>query len=222
MDSWKSPQSKVDYYKKRTYAQIANHFLSIPLQKSLAYISEVQGIDGIKLKELIGKINIGPRGVETAPPFHEFGEIFHVDRNLTMKPRTVTDTAYANSIIRVWQFFGKRAASGPPPDKEGTTKFFLDDLKAFEARGGHVILVRNPSSGSLRFAENMGLPRAQFWDELVKEAKVNAYHFEDYDQLKDLKCPEESHLSAEDARYYTTEILKIMKADGALTNSKTN
>ena len=221
-DSWNSPQSKVDYYKKRTYAQIANHFLSIPLQKSLAFISEVQGVDGIKLKELLGKINIGTRGVETSPPFHEFGEIFHVDRNLTMKPITVTDTAYANSVIRVWQFFGKKAASGPPPDKVGTMALFLEDLKTFEARGGQVILVRCPSSGTLRAAENMGLPRAEYWDELVKTSKLKAYHFEDYDQLKDLKCPEESHLSAEDARYFTTEIVKLMKADGALPNLKTN
>jgi len=221
-DSWNSPQSKVDYYEKRTYAQIANHFLSIPLQKSLVFISEVPGVDGIKLKELLGKVNIGNRVVDPMPPFHEFGEIFNIDRNLTMKPITVTDTAYANSIIRVWQFFGKKAASGPPPDKEGTMAFFLDDLKIFEARGGHVILIRCPSSGSLRAGENMGVPRTEFWDDLVKQANIKAYHFEDYDQLKNLKCPEESHLSAKDAEYFTTELVKIMKADGAFTNLKTN
>ncbi|MFH6768293.1 hypothetical protein V8G56_06065 [Gaetbulibacter aquiaggeris] len=218
---WQWPQSKVDYYKKRTYAQIANHFLSLPLQKNLAFISEDQGVDGVKLKELLGKINVGDRVVDPMPPFHEFGEI-QEDRNLKMKQITVTDTAYANSIIKVWQFFMKGAASGPPPDKESTMTFFLDDLKIFEARGGHVILVRCPSSGSLRVGENMGVPRAGFWDDLVKQSHLKAYHFEDYDQLKDLKCPEESHLSAEDAQYFTTEIVKIMKADGALSHLKTN
>lgn len=218
---WQWPQSKVDYYKKRTYAQIANHFLSLPLQKNLAFISEAQGVDGVKLKELLGKINVGDRVVDPMPPFHEFGEI-QEDRNLTMKQITVTDTAYANSIIKVWQFFMKGAASGPPPDKTSTMAFFLDDLKIFKARGGHVILVRCPSSGSLRAGENMGVPRAGFWDDLVKESHLKAYHFEDYDQLKDLKCPEESHLSAKDAQYFTTEIVKIMKADGALSHLKTN
>jgi hypothetical protein len=122
----------------------------------------------------------------------------------------------------VWQFFGEKAASGPPPDKASTMAFFLEDLKTFEARGGHVILVRCPSSGSLRVGENMGVPRAGFWDDLVKQSHLKAYHFEDYDQLKDLKCPEESHLSAEDAQYFTTEIVKIMKADGTLSHLKTN
>ncbi|MFT5713548.1 MAG: hypothetical protein ACI9WT_000083, partial [Flavobacterium sp.] len=49
-----------------------------------------------------------------------------------------------------------------------------------------------------------------------------SYHFEDYDQIKDLKCPEESHLSVQDAQYFTIELVKIMKADGVLTNLKTN
>jgi len=218
---WQWPQSRVDYYQKRTYAQISNHILSLPLQKNLAFISEDQGVDGVKLKELLGKINVGDRVLDPMPPFHEFGEI-EQDRNLKMKQITVTDTAYANSVIRVWQFFMKGAASGPPPDKASTITFFLNDLNIFKARGGHVILVRCPSSGSLRAGENMGVPRAEFWDDLVKQAKVKSYHFEDYDQLKNLKCPEESHLSGKDAEYFTTEIVKIMTADGALSNLKTN
>lgn len=218
---WEWPQSKVDYYKKRTYAQISNHLLSIPLQKSFAFLSDDQGVDGIKLKELVGKINIGNRVVDSMPPFHEFGEIA-LDRNNVMKQITVTDTTYANSVIKVWQFFMKGAASGPPPDKKSTMDFFMKDLEKFKNRGGHVILVRCPSSGSVRFGENMGVPRAKFWDDLVNLAKIKSYHFEDYDQLKGLICPEESHLSAKDAKYFTTELVKIMKADGALTNLKTN
>ena len=68
----------------------------------------------------------------------------------------------------------------------------------------------------------MGLPRAEYWDDLVKKANVKSYHFEDYDQLKDLTCPEESHLSKENANYFTRELVKIMLEDGAITNLKTN
>jgi len=215
---WQWPQSKVDYYKKRTYAQLANHKLSLPLQKSFAFLSDDKGIDGIKLGELVGKINIGNRVPNPMPPFHEFGEIAE-DRNNVMKQITVSDTAYANSIIKVWMFLGKGV---PPLDKKSTTAFFMDDLKKFKARGGIVILVRCPSSGGYREGEKITTPRKDFWDNLVKQAQVKSYHFEDYDQLKDLKCPEWSHLSAKDARYFTTELVKIMNADGALSNLKTN
>lgn len=215
-EPWAWPQSRVDYYKNRTLAQESNHILSLPLQKNLAFVSEDQGVDGIKLKELLGQIKVGNRVIDPFPPFHEFG-LIEEDRNLKMKPITVTDTAYANSIIRVWQFFTKGAANGPPPEKEATTAFFLNDLKTFEARGGQVILVRCPSSGSSRVAENMGLPRAEFWDSLVQQSNLKSYHFEDYEQFKNLICPEESHLSGEDAQYFTTELVKIMKADGAIS-----
>jgi hypothetical protein len=215
---WEWPQSRIDYYHKRTYAQQSNHVLSMPLQENFAFLSEDEGVDGLKLKELIGKIKVGERVPDPMPPFHEFGEIAK-DRNLKMKAITVTDTAYANSIKKVWMFFGKGA---PPPDKKSTMAFFLADLKKFEARGGKVILVRCPSSGGVRMGENMGLPRNQFYDDLVKQAKGKSYHFEDYEQFKNLQCPEWSHLSATDAQFFTAELVKIMIKDGALTNYKTN
>jgi hypothetical protein len=135
-----------------------------------------------------------------------------------MKDIVVRDTAYANSIIRVWMFFGKDA---PPPDKEATMAFFLKDLEKYKARGGNVILVRCPSSGGLREGEKMRLPRSEFWDDLVQKAQVKSYHFEDYEQLK-FECPEWSHLSATDAEIFTTELVKIIQTDNALPTSKTH
>jgi len=218
---WSRAQSKVDYFKNRTYAQRINYQLSIPLQENLAFISadEEEWSDDIDLKSLLRKVQIGKRTDEPIkPPFNNFG-IVTLDRNMSMTDRTINDTAFANGIIKVWHFFGKGA---PPPDKVATIAFFMEDLKKFKARNGNVILVRFPSSGGVRMGENHGLPRTDFWDDLVKQAQVKSYHFEDYDQFKNLKCPEESHLSSKDAQYFTTELLKIMKADNALSNSKTN
>jgi hypothetical protein len=218
-EPWSWPQSKVDYYQDRTYAQRINHQLSLPLQQNLALMSagEQELDDNIDLKALLKRIKIGDRIPQGMPPFYEFGEITSLDRNLEMIERTLTDTAFANTIINVWKYFGKGA---PPPDKEATMAFFLKDAEKFKARGGNLILIRCPSSGGLRAGENQVLPRKDFWDNLVEKTNVKAYHFEDYEQTKHLKCPEWSHLSAEDARYFTTELAKIMIADKAITNSK--
>ena len=159
-------------------------------------------------------------GSPVMPPFYRFQDIYK-DRNVEMMNKTVTDTAFANTVIKVWGFFGQEAQAHPP-EKEATTAFFLDDLEKFKKRGGNVILVRCPSSGGLRIGENMGLPRAEFWDDLVAKAKVPSYHFEDIDKFKNLKCPEWSHLSAKDARMFTTELATIMLNDGVITNSKNN
>ena len=218
---WSRPQAKVDYFKNRTYAQRINYRLSIPLQENLAFMSadEEEWANDIDLKSLLRKVQIGKRTDDPIqPPFYNFGNV-NLDRNMSMINKTVNDTVFANSIVKVWHFFGKGA---PPPDKEATMAFFMEDLKKFKARNGNVILVRFPSSGGVRMGENHVLPRTDFWDDLVKQAQVKNYHFEDYDQLKNLTCPEESHLSAKDAQYFTTELVKIMKADNALSNAKTN
>ncbi len=218
---WQRPQSKVDFYNDRTYAQRLNFQLSIPLQENLVFISadEEEWADDIDLKSLLRRVKMGNRPGETIqPPFYSFGDV-STKRNMSMSQRASSDTAFANTIIKVWHFFGKGA---PPPDKDATMAFFMEDFKKFKAKGGNVILLRCPSSGGVRMGENHGLPRADFWDDLVKQTNTKAYHFEDYEQFKDLICPEESHLSFNDAKHFTTEIAKLMKSDNALTNHKIN
>ncbi|MDC9723857.1 MAG: hypothetical protein PSN34_13940 [Urechidicola sp.] len=219
---WDRVQTRIDYYYNRTYAQRLNHKISIPLQNNFVFLTsdEEDWVDDLNLKTLVNNIKIGNRVASPMPEFYRFQDIY-ADRNVEMKYKAATDTAFANTIKKVWGFYGKQAQAHPP-EKDATTAFFLKDLKKFKARGGNVILVRCPSSGGLRVGESIGLPRADFWDALVSQAKVPSYHFEDYEQFKNLECPEWSHLSAEDARKFTTELAKIMLNDGVITNSKTN
>ena len=217
---WERPQAKVNYYQDRTYAQRLNFLLSIPLQQNLAFMSadEEEWADDIDLKALLKRIKIGHRVESKMPPFYNFGEVT-IDRNMSMTQRTVVDTAFANSITKVWKFFGKVS---PPPDKKATMEFFLKDVEKFKAKGGNLILLRCPSSGGARAGENHALPRKEFWDDLVQQVNVKSYHFEDYDQFKNLNCPEWSHLSAEDAKFFTTELAKLMISDNAITHLKHN
>ena len=217
---WKRAQSRIDYYFKRTYAQRLNHILSIPLQQNLVLMStsEEEWTSNIDLKTLLKNIKIGNRQPKGMPPFYQFENI-SLERNTEMTKRTVNDTAFANTIKKVWGFYG---STSPPPEKDATMSFFLKDAKAFTERGGNLILLRCPSSGGARMGENHAFPRTDFWDALVSQANVKAYHFEDYKQFQNFECPEWSHLSAKDARFFTTELAKIMIKDNALTNQKTN
>ena len=213
---WKRPQSRINYYEDRSYAQRFNHWLSLPLQKNLVFVStsEEGWSDDIDLKSLLKKVDMGNRtGKPKDPPFNTFAYI-EEDRNNPMSEKTATDTAFANSIQRVWKFMITSNAN--PPDKESTTKFFAEDAEKFRKRGGNLILLRCPSSGWIKQGEDKFLSRTEFWDYLITATKAKNYHFEDYEQLKDLTCPEWSHLSAPDARYFTSELVKIMKKDNAL------
>jgi len=218
-DPWKRAQTRIDHYFKRTYAQRSNHILSIPLQQNLVLMSttEEEWTNNFDLKTLLRNIKIGDRIPEGQPPFYRFDNI-ELDRNVAMTERTVNDTAFANTIKKVWGYFGK---TSPPPDKAATMAFFLKDANTFIERGGNLILLRAPSTGGFRMGEKMGVPRVEYWDELVAKLNVKSYHFEDYEQFKNLDCPEWSHLSKEDAEYFTTELAKIMINDKAINNQKT-
>ncbi len=219
---WKRPLTRVKYYHDRTYAQRFNHWLSMPLQKNLVFVSrsEEGWSDDIDLKSLLKSIPSHNRtGKPPEPPFNAFGYI-EEDRNNPMYEKTSSDTAFASSIQRVWKEF--ISSNKKPPQKEATTKYFAADAEIFRKRGGNLILLRCPSSGWLKEGEDKFLPRTAFWDYLVQATNARAYYYEDYDQLKNLSCPEWSHLSASDAKIFTTEIVKIMKKDNALPNLKAN
>jgi len=214
---WSRAYSKVQFYEDQTYAQKFNYSLSVPLQNTFAFISadEEEWHDDLNLKALLKTIQIDDR-IKTMPPFYRFQEI-DIDRNVRMKDRMVTDTAFAGTVKTVWKAF--MSGEMPPPDKEGTMAYFLADAEKFKARGGKIILLRCPSDGFFRDLENNGFPRKDFWDLLVEKAGVPAYHFEDYAQLQNLTIPEWSHSSAESADKFTEEILKLLQKDG-ITNLK--
>lgn len=221
---WSRAASRSDFYKNRTYAQRLNYALSIPLQKSLAFISndEEAWADDINLKALLKTIELPNRTDKPQdPPFYRFQDI-DMDRNVRMKERMVTDTSFANSVKAVWKSMLTSEPKPPPPDKEGTTAFFLKDLETFKARGGKVILLRSPSDGFFGELEEMITPRPEFWDELVAKANVPAIHYQDYDQLNDFKTIEWSHLSAEDADRFTRHVVEILLEQNLITNLKTN
>jgi hypothetical protein len=219
---WNRASSRSEFYKNRTYAQRINYNLSIPLQNSLAFVSndDEAWLDDINLKALLKTIHLSPRTEKPQdPPFRRFQDI-DLNRNVRMKERMVNDTAFANSIKTVW----KTILSGdkPPPEKEATIEYFLKDAEKFTSRGGKIILLRNPSDGFFKDIEIKGLPRPDFWNELITKANVPAYHYQDYKSLSAFKTIEWSHLSAKDADQFTENFVKILLEDGLITNLKNN
>ena len=214
------PVQRIKHFYNRTYAQRLNHYLSMPLQKNLVFVatSEEEWASDIDLKSLLRNINIGNRtGKDPFPPFYQF-DLIDENRNNRMTERTATDTVFAGTVKKVWGFMGKTKRE---PQKDSTIAYFTRYAKKFLERGGNVILLRCPVSGLLKEREAENFPRNEFWDELLKVSGVKGYNYEDFEQFRNMDCPEWSHLSAEDADYFTRELVKIMINDGVLVNTKT-
>ena len=217
---YRSSNNKVEYFYNQTYAQRLNHKLSIPFQKYCAFISDQDGISGIKLEALLNKISIGNRIEEGFPPFPKFSDV-SLDRNLRMTSKTVTDTSFANMIKKVWSYKSTDTTAPKNLDKKGVISLFKKDAKTFIDKGGNLILLRCPSTGYYKRKEANFYKKEAFWDSLLIETGAKGYHFNDYEELNKLDCPEWSHLSGEDADFFTDEITKIMLKDQVIPTTKT-
>jgi hypothetical protein len=216
---WSRPMVRVDHYYDRTYAERFGHWLSQPLQHSFAFLENDDDdfYNDLDLRTLVKRLIMKQR-VEAAPPFPFFGYVDR-DRNMTMLDRAMADTSYANMIKRVWGFYGKRFQM-PPDDmqkaREASLGMSAGLAQQFKARGGKIIFVRCPSSGPFLEGEDKGNPRALCWDELLKVTGCPGYYFQDYEFMNKYTLPEWSHLATPDAKVFTRDLVRQMKADGHL------
>ena len=95
---------------------------------------------------------------------------------------------------------------------------FHRDLETLEAmvariqqRGGRVVFLVMPTSGSVRQIEESRLPRARYWDVLAARTRAVTIHFADDPSLQ-FECPEGSHLDYRDAREFTKALAVVLKA----------
>lgn len=216
--AWRRAKVRVDHFYKRTLADRANHSISLPLERTFAFLnaSEEEWSDDIDLKSMLKRVEIGNRLDNNDLPFRNFGYV-DGERNCRMFQKVVDDTAFANSIIRVW------ASHRGGPDtcyKDTVISLYANLVNRFEARGGKVIFLRCPVSGSNRERERKGFPRGQYWDQLLLETGCQGFHFEDYETLKDFTCPEESHLSYPGAQEFTKRLAEIMLTEGVISSKK--
>ncbi len=211
----------VEHYHKRTYANRLNHLLSKFPQGNLAFLNATSEnhYNQPDLRTLIERIPT-PARVPGPPPF-PFFEYIDINRNVTMLDRVSSDTSYARLITDFWSFAIQPPPDMPPPEvieemKNRNLQLNVDLVKKFEARGGKVIYIRNPSQGPFRQAENGGFPREAYWDKLISITGCKGYHFEDHPFMSIYTLPEWSHLATEDARQFTRDLVNRMQEDGVL------
>ena len=68
----------------------------------------------------------------------------------------------------------------------------------------------------------MGFPKEKFWNRLLQETNCKGFYFTDYPVITNMICPEESHLSPQDAIVFTQQFLsRFMSAiDGSNPREK--
>jgi len=207
------PKSRIAYYKKITPAQKASFVINHGLESQFVFLDKAN----FSLASLLDELPIKKRKGVFSLPWNfplEFGRVTFERQDIMMN-KFLTDTSLQNKVKGLWDFF-RRVGEEPPPTGKKLDSMFIS-VKAscdkIKARGGQVLFVRTPSSGTYLAAENKGFPRPKYWDELLRFTNCPGIHFADYPVIDHFQCPEYSHLSQADAITFTKEFIRILQED---------
>lgn len=93
---------------------------------------------------------------------------------------------------------------------EASTRTLAAQAAALRARGGQVYFVMLPTSGLVRDIERRRFPRAQFWDRFVALVGAPTLHFEDVPAMRELDCPDGSHLDYRQRAAFTAALANAL------------
>lgn len=204
----------VERWKKVSYADKFDLFLSRPLENMFAFID-----DQARLKVQISYWAFPPRDGMKKKFDPRKLEAVKWDRNTKLWRRVETDPRYAEEAKEIWRV--GTLNNMPPPGPDGKPPQMPDqaieavigevkkNIDAIRARGGDVAFVRMPFTGAYNF-EYVAFPRERFWDRLLSETQSVGVSFEDYPALQGYVIPEDSHLSESEAIRFTAALTPIL------------
>ena len=79
------------------------------------------------------------------------------------------------------------------------------------ARGGRIVLVRMPTTGTYWECNNIRFPKETYWDQIESWAGIPTIHFLDHPELSQYECPDTSHLDATDAHPFSHDLGRILR-----------
>lgn len=213
----KSAVESVSYYHKQTPSEKLSTRLNLALESKFAFLEERR----FSLNTLLNELELPNRpGVFAFPAFPKTFEWSTLDRQTYMSDLFLSDTNAINRQTEIWKLLIMGDKTPPLADTSLQQIFrqVAASVEKIRARGGKVIFTRTPSSGFMGEGEKMFFPRAKYWEPLLTFSKAEGIHFLDYPETRDLVCPEWSHLSMDQAKYYTSHLAGVLRQKGWFEN----
>lgn len=203
---------QIAYCAEETPSQKLSHKINMVLESRLVFLDE----DQLGLEQLLNYVALPNReGVLAFPVFAYHFTKLSAHRQRSMTQAFLNSKGLQQQQANVWATFSKMDTLPPIAGQQLMT--LLDTVKVatdrIVKRGGKVIFIRMPSSGGYLVREAVKFPREQYWDKLLAYTGQKGYYFADYPLLSGFDCPEESHLTPQDARTFTRNLLEILGTD---------
>lgn len=90
-------------------------------------------------------------------------------------------------------------------------KTLITCYRQLKKKGGHLFLIRMPTTGEHWLHDEKFFPKDRLWDRISNITNIPSIHFQDYSELSAYTCPDTSHLDANDSPEFTKNLVKIIK-----------
>ena len=207
------PKEDIAWYKKQTPAQHFSFMINHAMESKFVFLDKYF----FSLNALLDKLPVLKRKGIVDMPYSfppEFDRV-NFDRQSIMMDKFLTDTILQNHVKGIWVFFGSNDKSKPiiGTSLDSMLLTIKNDCDKIKSRGGNVLFVRTPSSGSVLAKGNIEFPREKYWARILALTNCPGIHFEDYPAIAHFVCPENSHLSQPQAIVWTKNLFKIMQEE---------
>lgn len=199
----------LNYVHSESPSQRVGHRIDLVLQKRLAFLDSDHAL--FALLDSLGFPNrpgLGFGGWRVRYGAMKLSEAY-ADRQTVMWSRVEADPS---SWIRAWDSVLTAFPAQALPDfmiQKGIAGA-KQDIDKIRSRGGEVVIVRPPSSGSFLKMENIMTPRDKVWDPLVRETHSLGIYYDDYPEMRGLNVVEYSHLSGDSALKFTRAYVSVL------------
>ena len=184
-------QDYVDHYHSvSTVNERLNRFIASVIQEHLVIIDPY-----LKAKRLIGHYMKSGR-----LPKPRFLITRHDRSRLADYTMVDSEKEYAYRVKRIREIY----AENPPVPPEAWRQQAAELKPLVEKitrRGGKVVFIRFPSTGKHWIIDEAAYPRKDYWDRISGLTGAVTIHFKDVEGMRNLVCPEGSHLDRRRVRH---------------------
>jgi hypothetical protein len=203
---WEMQQPWIDHYEDRwTTARKIHRVLLTPLQQQLVFMRSPFALAALVRRQLAG----------LGLPFNDY-VVLRSDRlGLIDYRRTDIEAIKRQRIVDLVQYY-KDYPPEPPAEWVRNLQQVSVWVRAIQARGGQVVLFREPSGGEHLALDEKNYPRGLYWDAYARVSPAVMIDFRDEPSLAAIPLPDTSHIDGADVPRFTATLLAVLARRGII------